>query len=182
MAENLEPNEQLKWEFLREVPLRDATSTETRGNDELREIAAHLARVANFSPWPQFVFAQLAHCLARDCIQYQTDTDRLGREQIDGWPPDPYISPIAPYTRGFDDCDAKARIFVALCLCRAMHAEMVPRQTGTKLSHVYARVFVRGPDDGMPRWYYVETILRRARPGEVAEHVPREIDTRKWLF
>lgn len=178
----LEPAEQRKWEFLRDVPLRDATSTETPGNEALRQVAALLADVANLSPWPQWCFSQLAHCLARDCIRYQTDTDRVGREQIDGWPPDPYISPLAPFTRGADDCDAKARIFVALCLCRRMHAEMVARQTGTKLSHVYARVFVQGPDDTAPHWYFVETILRRARPGEVAEHVPKEIETRKWLF
>ena len=84
--------------------------------------------------------------------------------------------------RGLDDCDAKARIFVALCLARRMHAEMVPRWKGGKLVHVYGRVFVHGPGESAPRWYYAETILRRARLGDIAESVPKEIETGKWLF
>lgn len=180
MAE-LEPEELRKWEFLRDVPTRDAASTETRGNDELRLIALSLASVANFSPWPQWSFANLALGLARDCIRYQLDSDRVGREQIDGYT-DPYISPIDPYTRGYDDCDAKARLFVALCRCRGVIAEMVPRVNGSKLAHVYARAFVKGPGDVVARWYLAETILRRARLGDIAEDVPKEIETGKWLF
>ena len=179
---NLEPEEQRKWEFLRDVPLRDATSNENPGNEQLRQIAAALASVASLSPWPQWSFANLALALPRDCIVYQTDNDRVGREQIDGWTPDPYISPLEPYTRGVDDCDAKARMFVALCLCRKMHAEMVPRTKGTRLAHVYGRVFVQGPHDTAPRWYLAETILRRARLGDIAESVPKEIETGKWSF
>jgi hypothetical protein len=177
-----EPDEQRKWEFLRDVPIRDATSVENPGNEQLRQIVAALASVANFSRWPQWCFANLALCLARDCITYQLDSDRVGREQIDGWPPDPYISPLEPFTRGVDDCDAKARIFVALCLARNMHAEMVPRWRQGKLTHVYGRVFVQGPGEKAPRWYYAETILRRARLGDIAEVVPKEIETGKWLF
>jgi hypothetical protein len=178
----LEPAEQQKWEYLRDVPLRDATSTETPGNEGLRQVAASLAAVANLSPWPQWCFANLAHCVARDCIVYQTDTARVGREQIDGWPPDPYISPLTPFTRGYDDCDAKARMFVGLCVCRALNAEMVKRKKASRLAHVYAKIFLKGPGDVLPRWYFAETILRRARLGEVAEAVPREIETGKWLF
>jgi hypothetical protein len=178
---NLQPTEQAKWDFLRNVPLRDAMSVETLGNDQLREIATQLASVASLSPWPQWAFANLAHALARDCIVYQTDTDRVGREQIDGYT-DPYVSPILPYTRGSDDCDAKARIFVALCLCQRLHAEMVPRARGDRLAHVYGRIFLSGPKDLVPRWYYAETILRRARLGDIAEAVPKELDTGKWSF
>lgn len=180
MAE-LEPEEQRKWEFLRDVPLRDATSTETFGNEALRQIAGHLSAVASLSPWPQWCFSNLALALARDCITYQVDSDRVGREQIDGYT-DPYISPLEPFTRGVDDCDAKARIFVALCLAVQLHAEMVPRKKGTKLAHVYARVFCQGPDEKAPRWYLAETILRRARLGDIAESVPKELETGKWLF
>jgi hypothetical protein len=178
---DLEPEEQRKWDFLREVPQRDAMSQETPGNEALRQVAAALAAVANLSPWPQWCFAQLAHAIARDCVQYQTDNERVGKEQIDGYT-DPYISPLEPFTRGVDDCDAKARLFVGLCLCRKLNAEMVPRQKGAKLAHVYGRIFLQGPSDAMPRWYYVETILRRARLGEVAESVPKEPETGKWAF
>jgi len=179
---DLEPDEQAKWEYLRAVPLRDATSTENAGNDALRSIAGSLGYTASFSPWPAWAYANLALALARDCMRYQTDNDRLGREQIDGWPPDPYISPIEPYTRGVDDCDAKARLFVALCLAGALKAEMVPRVKGRKLAHVYGRVFLLGPGETVPRWYYAETILRRARLGDIAEAVPKEIETGKWSF
>jgi hypothetical protein len=176
-----EPEELRKWEFLRDVPMRDARSQENEGNARLRDIAAHLAAAAQFSQWPQWSFANLALALARDCIRYQLDSDRVGREQIDGYT-DPYTSPIEPYTRGTDDCDAKARIFVALCLCRGVLAEMVPRWKGGKLAHVYGRAFVKGPGDAAPRWYLAETILRRARLGDIAEGVPKEIETGKWLF
>jgi len=178
---DLEPQEQRKWEFLRDVPLRDATSNETPGNEQLRQVAAAFATVANLSPWPQWCFANLALCAARDCIVYQTDNDRIGREQIDGLT-DPYVSPLAPFQRGYDDCDAKARFFVGLCVCRRMNAEMVPRRRGFKLAHVYGRVVVQGPRDKTPRWYLAETILGRARLGEIAEAVPKEIETGKWLF
>jgi transglutaminase-like putative cysteine protease len=179
---NLEPDEQRKWEFLRDVPLRDATSSEHPGNDALRQVALSLATVAMLSPWPQWCFATLALALARDCVTYQLDSDRLGREQIDGWPPDPYVSPLEPFTRGVDDCDAKARLFVALCLCRNIRAEVVPRKKGSQLAHIYARAFCQGPGEHAPRWYLAETILRRARLGDIAEQVPKEIDTGKWLF
>jgi hypothetical protein len=178
---DLEPEEQRKWEFLRAVPLRDAVSNETEGNEALRQVAAALASVANASPWPQWCFANLALAVARDCVTYQTDNDRIGREQIDGYT-DPYVSPLLPFTRGVDDCDAKARLFVALCLCRQLHAEMVPRQKGSKLAHVYGRIFLQGPTDSAPRWYLAETILRRARLGDIAESVPKEIETGKWSF
>lgn len=172
----------LKWEFLKTVPIRDATSTELRGHEQLRGIAVRLREVASRSRWPQWAFANLALCLARDCISYQLDSDRVGREQIDGWGVDPYVTPLAPYERGTDDCDAKARFFVALCLAGNIQAEMVARWKSGKLAHVYARAILLGPGDKSARWYYAETILRRARLGDVAEDVPKEIETGKWLF
>lgn len=178
---DLEPVELHKWHFLRDVVVRDVTSNETEGNEQLRRMAATLKLVADLSPWPEWCFANIAMCLARDCIVYQRDTDRVGREQIDGYT-DPYISPLAPFSRGYDDCDAKARFFVDLCLCRGLQAEMVPRARARKLAHVYGQVLLRGPGQKSPRWFLAETILGRARLGEIAERVPREIDTGKWLF
>lgn len=178
---DLEPLELKKWHFLRDVPMRDVTSNENEGNEQLRRAAGILRLVTDMSPWPEWCFANVAMCLARDCIVYQSDTDRVGREQIDGYT-DPYISPLAPYLRGYDDCDAKARFFVDLCLCRGLPAAMVPRARARKLVHVYGRVYVRGPGQKSARWYLAETILGRARLGEIAEAVPKEIETGKWLF
>jgi hypothetical protein len=171
--------EQRKWEFLRDVPTRDANQTDFGA--PVQAVASHLWAIAQVSPWPEWCFAQLALALARDCITYQLDTDRIGREQIDGYT-DPYCSPIEPLKRGVDDCDAKARLFVALCLARGIRAEMVDRWKNEQLAHVYARTLVAGPGQRAPTWSYAETILRRARLGETSDQVPTEKDTGKWLF
>jgi transglutaminase-like putative cysteine protease len=163
-----------KWDFLRSVPERDAQSP------ELLAIAMPLLQVAGASPWPRWAFVQLALCVARDLIPYMSDVDRVGREQIDGYT-DPQGSTIEPLTRGADDCDAKARIFVALCLSVRIPAEMVPRWDRGRLHHVSARVLCETPlSKGRVQWLPVETILDRARLGDVAEGVPVEIDTGHW--
>lgn len=166
-------SESEKWEFLRDVPERDARSP------ELRAIAAPLLAVAGASQWPRWAFVQLAQCVARDLIVYQSDIDRVGREQIDGYT-DPQGSTIEPLSRGSDDCDAKARLFVALCLSVQIPARMFPRWRRGSLTHVSAEVFCQSPPDLHERWRPVETILDRARLGDVAEGIPREIDTGRW--
>lgn len=167
--------EKRKWEFLQAAPARDAADA------RLQAIAYHLVAVAKVTPFPDWCFAQLALSVARDCIRYQLDSDRVGREQIDGYT-DPWASPLEPLTRGVDDCDAKARLFVALCLAGGLDAEMVPRWRGVQLAHVWGRVKVRGPGEVLPRWWDAETILRRARLGDVSDVVPKEIETGRWLF
>lgn len=173
---NIDPTEELKkWEFLRDAPKSDAETP------EIKLYAQHLAAIAARSPWPEWCLASLALALARDCILYQLDSDRVGREQIDGYT-DPQGPADAPYRRGVDDCDAKARFFVAVCLAGAVPADMVPRWKGPMLAHVYGSCWVRGPHELVPRVWYAETIVRRARLGEVAEQVPKEPETGKWLF
>ena len=167
--------ERAKWDFLQAAPERDAGDTMIKG------IAQHLLAISYLSPFPDWCFAQLALALVRDCIRYQLDTDRVGREQIDGFT-DPWASAILPFQRGVDDCDAKARMFVALCLAAGLDAEMVPRWRGQRLAHVWGRVKVKGPGESLPRWYNAETILRRARLGDVSDKVPKEIETGRWLF
>jgi len=168
-------DETRKWEFLRNAPARDAATP------EISDLANYLQLVALRSPWPMWAFAKLAMAVARDCIQYQLDSDRVGREQIDGFT-DPQGPADAPLRRGYDDCDAKARLFVALCLAKGIPAEMVPRWKDGRLAHVYGRAMLLGPNETVPRWYYAETILSRARLGEVAENVPKELETGKWAF
>jgi transglutaminase-like putative cysteine protease len=167
--------EQRKWAFLADVPKVDAKTP------ECIELARRIGTVASLTPTADWCFANLALALVRDCIAYQLDNERVGREQIDGYT-GPYVSPLLPLARGVDDCDAKARLFVALCLARGLEAEMVPRWKGSRLSHVYARVRLRGRGDVNPRWWFAETILRRARLGDVAENVPKELETGKWSF
>lgn len=175
-ARSREPSEeQRKWAFLRDVPALDAQ------DPQLKMVAGYLGSVAAFSPYPDWCFANLALTLVRDCIVYQLDNERIGREQIDGYT-DPYDSPLAPLRRGVDDCDAKARMFVALCLARGLRAQMVDRWKGIQLGHVYAAVWLTGPRAVAPRWWLAETILRRARLGDIAENVPKELETGKWSF
>lgn len=167
--------EMRKWEFLRDAPARDAKTP------EIVSLAKHLWGPAVRSPWPDWCFANLALALARDCVLYQLDTDRVGREQIDGYT-DPQGPADIDLIRGVDDCDGKARFFVALCLAGGVSAAMVPRWTGPMLAHVYGSAWLKGPKDTEPRWWFAETILRRARLGETSDTVPREPDTGKWLF
>lgn len=183
-------SEREKWVFLRDIPAKDAQA------QELREVAENLWRVAVLSPNPRWAFVELAHCVARDLIRYVSDADRVGREQIDGLT-DPYISPLEPLVRGCDDCDAKARIFVALCLTKGIAAEMVPLPNeqavanGAKLQHVSAKAFVAPPfwdrdakqiQEGAKQWLSIETILARAKAGETAGTVPVEKATANWLY
>jgi hypothetical protein len=165
--------DQKKWEFLRSAPDQDARTP------EVHALARSLLTVAAVSPWPRWAFVQLAHCVARDLILYQSDVDRVGREQIDGFT-DPQGSRLAALERGSDDCDAKARLFVALCQSVAIPARMVPRWQQGRLRHVSAEVWSERPPDLRPCWRPVETILDRARLGDVAEAVPVEIDTGHW--
>lgn len=167
--------EQQKWEFLRTAPRRDAMTK------EIVTLADAIWKVVISTRWPPFCFVKMAMALARDCIQYQLDSDRVGREQIDGLT-DSQGPADAPLTRGYDDCDAKARLFVAICIAGGINAEMVPRWKGERLAHVYARALVTGPSDSVARWYLAETILSRARLGDVAEQVPKELETGKWAF
>ena len=159
--------DQQKWIFLRDAPARDAQS------EEMRAYAQSVLKVAGIGPWPRWLFANLAHCIARDGIVYMSDIVRTGGEQIDGFT-DPQGSTLASLERGTDDCDAKARLFVALCLAVGLPARMVPRWRGSQLSHVSAEVYVQGPLERASRWWPVETILDRARIGDVAESIPLE--------
>lgn len=168
-------SERAKWEFLRGAPARDAQTP------ELRSVATNLFKVASISPWKEWAYAQLAFAVANDLIVYLSDVTRVGREQIDGFT-DPQGSTLASLERGTDDCDAKARLFVALCLAAGLRAEMVPLWNQENLQHVYGRVFLQGPYDGAPRWYTAETILARAKLGDERFDVPGEKDTGSWKY
>lgn len=165
--------EERKWEFLRAAPARDAQDPELR--DLVRSLwAASRGRVE--------LFAELAHAVARDGIRQVEDSAQFGHEDIMGFTR-PWGSALEALDRGADDCDAKARLFVALVTALAsiregtpISARMVPVWKNGQLAHVYAEVTIR------ERVYPVETILARARLGERASDVPVEKKTGKWLF
>lgn len=164
-------NDREKWEWLSRAPFRDMH------HQEMRRLAV-LLRAASGDDRR---FAALAHTIARDWIAYQTDTARVGGEDLG--------PPVSALARGVDDCDAKARTFCALCLAAGISAEMRPRWLGDELSHVYAAVKLDG------RWHTVETTLARARIGDElptgvapadlghtpGKTVPKE-DNGKWLL
>lgn len=155
-----------KWQYLKAAPARDAH------HPELRRRARLLWQAANDDPHR---FAHLAHAVARDWIRYQTDTARVGGEDIAGYTrPRRPNDPLEALQRGNDDCDAKARLFCALCLAQRVPAEMCDIWKGERLAHVYARVLLDG------KWLPVELTLARARLGDDPRAVPKEADG-KWL-
>jgi len=155
-----------KWAFLERAPGRDATEP------ALRDTARSLHRAALGDAR---VFVHLAHALARDGIRYKTDTARVGGEDIAGYTRRQSHA-LEALERGTDDCDAKARLFVALCLAAGLRARMVPKWDGAILRHVSAAVVLAGKE------YPVETILARARLGDTETTVPTEKESRRWLY
>jgi transglutaminase-like putative cysteine protease len=167
--------EQEKWSFLDAAPARDAQ------NPALRQLAAALMWAVRLSRPPNrgelvIRYAEVCLTVARDWIRYETDTDRVGHEDIAGFTraarPDDAVDAL---WRGVDDCDAKARIFVALCLAGGVQARMVPHWHAGQLAHVSA-VFTK---DGTA-WIPVETTLTRARIGDTPTTIPKETETGKW--
>lgn len=163
------PEEERKWEFLRRAPFRDAI------HPEIQARSAALMRAAGSN---KIVFAQLAQALARDGVRYATDTARVGAEDIAGFTREPTDDDaVEALRRGADDCDAKARLFCALCIAQGVPAAMADHwkpthwaQGAERLAHVSANVQIG------ESWYPVELTLSRARLGERGEQVPKEAD------
>jgi transglutaminase-like putative cysteine protease len=161
-----------KWKFLRAAPIRDAR------NPLIQSIArslwaATLASTEDVS-LHQRRFVQLAHTVARDWITQVIDTARVGEEDIAGFTRAPtFDDAVDALRRGVDDCDAKARLFVALCLVVGVQARMEPVWKGDRLEHVWSQAFIDGA------WMPVELTLARARLGEVGGDVPKE-GNGKW--
>jgi len=155
-----------KWKLLQEVCISDSK------NPQIIEMSRMLWMLSLSRP---IVFFKLALALARDGIEYESDIKQFGHEDIAGVTrsPEPNDA-IDAYVRGHDDCDAKARLFVALCLAAGFNARLWPLWKHGVLQHVAAEVEFHGS------WIHAETILSRARLGEMHEHVPKEIDTGHW--
>jgi transglutaminase-like putative cysteine protease len=168
-------NEQAKWSFLEHAPAGDAR------HPIIRQIAVSFWTAVQCSA-PQSItiarrrFADLAFTVARDWVRFETDTDRLGHEDIAGFTRDARADDaVDALRRGVDDCDAKARLFVALCIAGGVQAHMVPHWQAGQLAHVSAAF----SEDGAT-WVPVELTLSRARAGDTARTIPRETETGKW--
>lgn len=157
---------QHKWKLLQEMPLIDSR------NPKLQRMADLIWHLAEQRPAR---FLKLAFAVAKDGVRYESDIKQFGHEDIAGVTrhPEPNDATDA-YDRGFDDCDAKARLFVALCLARGFEARLWPLWKEGELSHVAGEVKLNG------KWIHAETILARAVLGEMHTDIPKEPKTGKW--
>jgi transglutaminase-like putative cysteine protease len=148
-----------KWAYLARAPELDAKER------RILELAVLLWEAAGRDPRG---FAELAHAYCRDVILYMTDTEQFGSEDI---APAGKLGDVLD--RKVDDCDAKARLFVALALAVKLRAEMVPHWSAARLAHVSAKIMIGRT------WVPVELTLARARLGEEPKDVPRDV-TGRW--
>jgi transglutaminase-like putative cysteine protease len=155
-----------KWKRLEKIPHDDAK------NPKLKHLADLIWELSQERP---IRFFKLALAVARDGIEYESDVKQFGHEDIAGItrPPTPDDA-LDAYDRGHDDCDAKARLFVALCLAAGFNARLWPLWKHGVLQHVAGEVLWEG------RWIHAETILARAQLGEMHTDVPGEKATGKW--
>lgn len=154
-------NDRDKWAFLEGASKLDAL------DPRVRELASHLWEASGHQPRE---FAALAQSYCRDVVRYMTDTDQYGGEDI---APAGRVGDVIESL--VDDCDAKARLFVALCVAVRIEARMVAHWTGAELSHVSAAARIGGKE--IP----VELTLARARLGENPKDVPKEV-TGHWAL
>lgn len=149
-----------KWKLLQEICILDSK------NPRLKKMAKMVWGLSLSQP---IRFFKIALALCRDIIEYESDIKQFGHEDIEGVtrPPEPDEA-LEAYIRGHDDCDAKARLFVALCLAAGFKARLWPLWKHGILQHVAAEVEFQG------KWIHAETILARARLGEMHTDVPKE--------
>lgn len=82
--------------------------------------------------------------LARDGIRYLPDRDPQGQRAEE------LRDSLSILRRGYDDCDGKVRLFVALCRAIGVRARVVPVYNGDRFVHVQAEVA------GVPGWQPTE--------------------------
>jgi len=154
-------NDSEKWALLQEACIVDSKSL------KILKMAKMIWGLSQSRP---IRFFKLALAVARDGIEYETDIKQFGHEDIASVTRFPKSGDaIEAYERGHDDCDAKARLFVAVCLAAGFNARLWPLWKHGQLKHVAAEV--EFPDG---KWIHAETILSRARLGEMHTSVPKE--------
>jgi hypothetical protein len=108
-----------------------------------------------FVPLPEECRAEAILRFCQDCVRHERDPARRdaegnqhGIELLD--------SSAVCLHPGYGDCDAKARLFVALCLACGLHAAIEPIFRGKEgFPHVRARVLVESREAGAPPTWQV---------------------------
>lgn len=153
-----------KWQLLQEACVVDSKSP------KIIKMAKMIWGLSQSRP---VRFFKLALAVARDGIEYESDIKQFGHEDIASVTRSPKAGDaIEAYERGYDDCDAKARLFVAICLAGGFNARLWPLWKHGQLRHVAAEVRFQG------RVYHAETIISRARLGDMHTDVPKETNGR----
>lgn len=144
----------------------DAAAAADALHPEVRALARQLETTAGRDPL-RFTLAVHGYC--RDAIRYRRDPG--GREQFADAP--------TIIRRGFDDCDGKARLFVALIRAAkipGLIARIVPvhdKPTGQRFIHVQAEARFPGseahPLADPEGWILAEMTLEGVRLGEGGE-------------
>lgn len=167
MTQRVLISDEHKWSLLQEACIADSK------NPRIIKLSKMVWGISHSRP---IVFFKLALAVARDGIEFESDIKQFDGEDIAGVTraPEPDDA-VDAYFRGHDDCDAKARLFVAICLAAGFHARLWPLWKYGVLKHVAAEVEFQG------KWIHAETILSRARLGEMHTEVPREPNG-KWKF
>jgi transglutaminase-like putative cysteine protease len=98
----------------------------------------------------------------RDAIRYVRDPKKGGRRR------EQFASSRVILWRGQDDCDGKARLFVALCLAAGLTARIRPVVQGGEFVHVQGEVLLPGG------WTCAELILRGVELGQGIEAAQRD--------
>lgn len=158
------PRALAKWRELERQAAADAI------DPVIVQFASRLARP--FSPDDWLAIAREIFRWVRDGIRYQHDPDR--REE--------FAPAMEVLQRGWDDCDGKVKLAVALMRALGMDAEVVPVFAGGELGHVQMRVRfpgsrrVAGNVDG---WIYGEMTIRGAELTQNPHAVASNPDTGK---
>ena len=148
------PNREAKAQYMAEAARHDA--------EDPRVLACVIGSRFRALPLDERAAAILRFC--QHCIAYERDPGiidengtRHGIEVLD--------SSAVGLTRGYGDCDLKARLFVALCLASGLEAVIEPVFTGRNgFPHVRARVRSTDPETA-GTWDPRATPARSSRTG-----------------
>lgn len=129
------------------------------------ELATRIVRPFRSDAWRRM--ASEIHRWVRDGIKYQRDPNR--REQLaDAW---------TTISRGYDDCDGKARVAVAMARAVGLDARVWPVWRGDMLAHVQAAYRWEGSRDETDAdadgWIVGELTIEGAELGQDPRTVTR---------
>lgn len=138
----------------------------------VRAFAGRIARTHD--PNRQDLIARDLHTWVRDNVRYVPDP---GDEE--------FADTETILSRAFDDCDGKARAFVALCRAVGVDARIRPVFHDTDFTHVQAECRWPGCENDplcqKNGWMYAELIVKDLPLGADVNSVPRLPDGRRQL-